>query len=198
MYGDWWRCSTAERVWTTFLGEWLAWSQGHVVSTVEATRPDLLRTRPALTAPSIAFHAWHLARWADRHQAQLPIWLARATTPRPEIWVRDAVATRWGFDAVAMGEYGIGAGLDDEASAALPLPDIGELMAYARPSFAAFVDVVLAIESDSILTRTVTDLYGDRSTIGDVIAGVISHTDRHLGMMEAIRGVLGQEGTATV
>jgi hypothetical protein len=58
--------------------------------------------------------------------------------------------------------------------------------------------VLARIDDDAILERTVVDLYGDDTTIGDVILNHLSHADRHLGMIEALRGVLGERGTATV
>ena len=55
-----------------------------------------------------------------------------------------------------------------------------------------------ALDDDRVLERRVVDLYGDTETIGDVILNHLSHADRHLGMIEALRGVLGERGTATV
>jgi hypothetical protein len=90
------------------------------------------------------------------------------------------------------------AGLDDEASAALPLPDAPELLDYLTATFGAFEDRVRAIDDDAVLDIVIVDLYGDQSTIADSIANPTSHSDRHLGMIEALRGVLGDHGTVTV
>lgn len=182
------------RTWTTRLAEGLEWSQDSVVTSLVKTDPDLVRQRPASTAPSIGFHAWHLARWADRHAAALAGWLD-ATEPPADIWQTEAVAEAWGF-GMDLGEFGIGAGLDDDASAALPLPDVDVLAGYVRAAFAAARAVIGRLDDDR-LDQRVVDLYGDEVTIAEVILGLASHTDRHLGMMEAIRGVLGEHGTAT-
>ena len=186
--------------WVAYLAEWLAWSQGNVLDALALVDEERARSRPAATAPSIAFHAWHLARWADRHAAALPRWLAGhddQPPPGDEIWVREGLGAAWGFDLAGLGDYQIGAGLDDAASAALPLPALAELRPYVAAAFAALEATVPTI-APSQLALTVTDLYGDRTTVAEVVGGVISHTDRHLGMIEALRGVLGERGTATV
>jgi hypothetical protein len=61
-----------------------------------------------------------------------------------------------------------------------------------------FVDCVRAIADDAALDLDVVDLYDERTTIGDAIADATSHVDRHLGMIEALRGVLGDHGTVTI
>lgn len=192
-----------DTTWTRFLGEWLEWSQGLVLSSLEAMQPRLANRRPTPTAPSAAFHAWHLARWADRHQAAFAAWFPERPALRDrlageELWVRDDLHRRWGMEGFELGDLGgIGAGLDDEASAALPLPDTAELVGYCRVAFTE-LQTAVALLDDEVLARRVIDLYGDQSTMADVIVGVMSHTDRHLGMIEAVRGVLGERGTATV
>lgn len=190
----------------SFLLDWLEWSQRHVLESLRATDPGFVRSQPAASAPSVAFHAWHLARWADRNQAALARWVADAaigagherSRERPEIWEARGLSSAWGFDGIALGDYGgIGAGLDDGASAALPLPDVPELAAYAESAFDALASAVGVLTPEQVELEVI-DLYDDRSTIAEVIASIISHTDRHLGMMEAIRGVLGERGTTTV
>jgi hypothetical protein len=187
--------------WVEFSAGWLDWSQQNLLAAVRATDPSVLRSRPAPTAPSIAFHAWHMARWADKNQSAMPAWLAGRPDDEfaPEIWFKDDVIGRWGLRDIEAGDFGgTGAGLDDDASAALPLPEASELIAYVEAAFAAFLARVEAIDDDALLDLEITDLYGDESTIGDAIASATSHTDRHLGMIEALRGVLGDHGTVTI
>ena len=200
--------ATANRRWVEFSAEWLEWSQRNLLAAVRATSPANLRLRPGPRAPSIAFHAWHMARWADRYQSSMPAWLGEepvtgpegpVTGPEAEIWFRDDVVGRWGLAAIETGDYGgTGAGLDDEASAALPLPDAPELLAYMEAAFGAFEGRVRAIADDAALDIAIVDLYGEDSTIADAIADATSHADRHLGMIEALRGILGDHGTVTV
>jgi hypothetical protein len=116
----------------------------------------------------------------------------------PDIWTTDDVARRWTLAEVDLGGYGgAGVGLDDAASAAVHLPDAPDVMAYVTVAFRGLEGVVASFD-DEALGRAVTDVYGDESTIADAILGHHSHADRHLGMIEALRGVLGERGTATV
>jgi hypothetical protein len=48
------------------------------------------------------------------------------------------------------------------------------------------------------MRRLVTGDNGDASPLGHAIADQLSHTARHLGMIECLRGVQGLRGTATV
>ena len=52
----------------------------------DLSEPQLI-WRPGPHAPSIGFHLWHMARWADRLQATLPTMaLAQSSDAMPEIW----------------------------------------------------------------------------------------------------------------
>jgi len=187
--------------WVEFCAGWLDWSQRNLLAAVRATDPAVLRHRPGPRAPSIAFHAWHMARWADKYQSAMPAWVAGRPEAEfaPEIWYADDIVGRWGLADIDTGDFGgTGAGLDDEASAALPLPDAPELLAYMDAAFRAFLERVHGIDDNALLDLEVTDLYGERSTIADAIADATSHSDRHLGMIEALRGVLGDHGTVTI
>ncbi|TAK01320.1 MAG: DinB family protein [Chloroflexota bacterium] len=189
------------RRWVEFSASWLAWAQDNLLAAVRSTTPEHAHQRVGPHAPSIAFHAWHMARWADKHQAALPAWLAGRAIPGPaaEIWVRDGFAVRWGMADLDTGDHGgTGVGLDDDVSAALPLPDVPELLAYLEAAFGAFLEGIRAIDDDEALDLEIVDHFDEASTIGDAIADATSHTDRHLGMIEALRGVLGERGTVTV
>jgi hypothetical protein len=47
------------------------------------------------------------------------------------------------------------------------------------------------------MRRTVTDSDGRSVPLGVSVAGQVSHTGRHLGMIECLHGVPGLRGTAT-
>jgi hypothetical protein len=189
------------RRWVDFCADWLDWSQHNLLAVVRATSNAKLHAQPGPRAPSIAFHGWHMARWADKYQSALPVWIDGRSDVEPsdEIWVRDDVVGRWGLSKIETGDFGgTGAGLDDEASAGLPLPGGPALLDYMEAAFTAFESKVRAIDDDTVLDIAITDLYGERSTIADAIADATSHSERHLGMIEALRGVLGDHGTVTV
>ena len=99
---------------------------------------DAFRARPGAKAPSIAFHLWHTARWADAFQGRLGTFapqLARFAE-REQIWDAGGLAATWALGG-GLGEEATGMGLDDDVSAALPLPGRDEVASYARDAFAA-------------------------------------------------------------
>ncbi len=151
-------------------------------------------------APSVGFHLWHMARWADLLQAKLPGMtesLAMRLAARPQIWDSEALATRWGLAVEQFGGEATGMGIDDQASAALPLPDGEQLLGYARRAFAAVDEAVQAVD-DGQLGEACDDMYGARTSVGTALLSHVSHMNRHLGMIEALKGVQGLRGTATV
>ena len=60
------------------------------IGVVSELSDDQLKWRPNLTAPSIGFHIWHMARWADDLVETIK-------GPGSEIWQREGVAERWGL-----------------------------------------------------------------------------------------------------
>ena len=150
---------------------------------------EQLRWQPNLTTPSIRFHLFHIARWADDLHQQL-------VGADRQLWHAEEIAARWGFDQVALGTGESGETLDDEAAMALPLPERMVLFAYCDRVFAA-ADQALAAIGDEEMHRPVTEADGGSLPLGASIAGQLSHTARHLGMIECLRGIQGQRGTAT-
>lgn len=159
-------------------------------------------------ATSIAFNLWHVARWADWLQCTLSSsteGLRKGIGPRDEIWVSEGLAARWGLAEATLGNSQTGMGMDDSASAALALPPKADVVAYAERAFAA-VDAVLAALNDDALDapaviprervpwiRAVEPL-----TVMYWLLIYLDHGARHLGMVEALRGLAGLRGTATV
>ena len=107
---------------------------------------EQLRWQPNLTTPSIRFHLFHVARWADDLHQEL-------TGADRQLWHTERIATRWGFDQVVLGTGGSGEALDDEEAMALPLPEREVLLAYCDRVFAA-ADQALATIGDEEMRRT--------------------------------------------
>jgi hypothetical protein len=146
--------------------------------------------QPNSTTPSIRFHLFHIARWAD-HLHQL------LTGAERQVWHAEEVAARWGLDPVALGFGESGAMVENEAAMALPLPERDTLLAYCNRILAA-ADHALSTIGDEEIRQCVTDTDGQSLTLGEAIADQLSHTARHLGMIECLRGMQGLRGTATV
>jgi hypothetical protein len=161
------------------------WLQEVVVDLSE----EELRWQPNPTTPSIRFHLFHIARWGDDLQQEI-------TGADRQLWHAEGLAEGWGFDPATLGVGESGELLDDEAAMALLLPDRDVLVAYCDRVFAA-ADRALAAIGDTEMRRTVTDSDGESTSMGASIAGQLSHTARHLGMIECLRGIQGLRGTAT-
>ena len=160
---------------------------------------DQLAWRAGLHAPSIRFHLWHLARWADLVQANLPAMspdLAARLGPGQEIWEREGLAASWGLSTTELSFRATGMGLNDDGAANLPLPERADLLDYAGRAFAA-VDRAVDVVDDTLFVVAGRDLLAREGTVGTAILNHLLHVSRHLGMIEALRGVQGLRGTAT-
>ena len=149
-----------------------------------------LRWQPNPSTPSIRFHLFHVARWADELHRLL-------TGAESQVWHAEGIAARWGLDPAALGFGESGAMVDDEAAMALPLPERETLFAYCDRVLAA-ADRALAAVGDEAMRRVTTDAGGEAVPLGEAVAGQLAHTSRHLGMIECLKGVQGLRGTATV
>ena len=163
-----------------------------ILKVVAGLDEDLFLWRPNRTAPSIAFHVWHVARWADYLQAML-------SGTGLEIWMQEGLAARWKFRSEDLGFAETGLGMDDDASAALPFPGKEAVLDYARRVFAQAGQVAGAIRDDEF-HRPVHDrraVEGEELTAGDAVLNWLVHDSRHLGMIECLLGLQGLRGTAT-
>jgi hypothetical protein len=87
--------------------------------------------------------------------------------------------------------------LPDEEAALLPYPGHGALTTYLRGVFNDLEQAVGALDDESILADA-DDLLGGTAPLEDSLIRHLSHISRHLGMIEALRGLRGGHGTATV
>jgi hypothetical protein len=148
--------------------------------------------RPNKTAPCIGFHLWHLARWADYLQEMI-------TDTGGQVWETEGLAGEWGLRGADLGFAETGMGLDDDASASLPLPRKDVLLEYARRAFAK-ADQTVGAMSEGDFHHKVPDRHQaewKEAEIGDAILSWFKHDNRHLGMIECMLGVQGLHGTAT-
>lgn len=176
----------------------VAFIHGSFLEVIADVDEERFHARPGPKAPAIVFHLWHTARWADALHAQLGSLAPQLKIETAEeLWNARGLADAWGLGA-GLGKGASGAGLDDDASAALALPSKDEVASYARDAFAAAERVLSEIHDEDLLLPT-----GDFYDEGDWIVlehfgWHLGHAARHLGMVEALKGVLGIEGTATI
>jgi len=178
----------ASRDHTAILAGRLAITHRHLLEAAEKSTDEDLRWHPSPTSPPIAFHLWHAGRWADR-------W-AEAVSGKPQRWVREGLPTKWGFPPEP-GAGGTGMELPDDEAAALPFPGRDQLTTYLRGAFSDLEQAVGALDDETIM-RDTDDLIGGQAPLDDSLIRHLSHVSRHLGMIEALRGVRGVHGSATV
>ncbi len=153
---------------------------------------------------SIAWHAWHLARWADYFQASVPGMtpeLSRRLPPGVQIWHADNLIRRWGFPA-QLGYAETGMEMPDEVALALPFPAKAELLDYMSRAFALADQAAQAIDNTQFQAaeqpQPLTEgIYGENS-VGHALIVHITHENRHLGMMECLLGLQGVPGTVSI
>jgi hypothetical protein len=167
---------------------------GQLLQVIDALTDEEASVWPATTAPSCKWHLWHMARWADYVQSLLS---SVVDEKAPELWEFDGVADEWGFDGVDLGMWGAGSGLGNEKAASLPLPGVPKVKTYAKEVFELLEKRVDKLDENTFNTAF-TDWHDNETNVGDAMVGYIAHANRHLGMLEAISGVLGKDGTVTV
>ena len=169
-----------------------------ILGLAESLTDEQLLWKPAGYNNSIAFNLWHIARWSDNLIAeilkefpQLGLDLGQAA----EIWEQESLAEKWGLPPVL---YPGGTGLSDEAAEGLVFPAKEELLAYVRKTFGRTEQFIEQFDarypgsgsiSDEELHRTITDIRWN-------LYYYLMHHCRHLGMMEALKGLLTGKGSA--
>ena len=152
------------------------------------------------TAPSIKWHLWHMARWADYVQSVLaPVTAGEAdhSNVGQQLWDALGIADDWGFEDQPMGTWGVGSQIAPEEAQELPLPELRKVAGYARSTFEVLERRFNEID-DGMFDTPFIDWNSNDTTVGDATIGYLAHAHRHLGMVEALRGLMDQNGTATL
>jgi uncharacterized damage-inducible protein DinB len=177
-------------------------THGRLLQLLERLDDDQLQWRPTPQTPSLGFHFWHVARWADRLQANILSYaLSKRVDEGAEVWQTDHFVERWGWTNKQLGYGDTGMGISDEQSAELLLPPKTEQLAYMRAAFAKVDDLMDALDDALLLVperpRQASDGDSRINTVGDAIIVHTTHDSRHLGMIEALLGILTGKGTVT-
>lgn len=186
---------------------------GYLLDVTDVLTGEQLARRLTPTATPAGWHLWHIARWADRLQASHPNRRYSADAPwdqSRQIWNTDKLASGWGLDPERLGILETGAGMADDDAAVIPRVGKVALLDYARRAFRAADDaaVQLALVADDdrnsiqeyTIDRQQREVAASAGARVPVVADItfhLSHANRHLGMIEALRGVLELRGTAT-
>lgn len=166
--------------------------------------------------PSIGWHLWHIARWADRQQAGLSDpsgTVDRAGVMATERWARQNLTVAWGLDPATLGVFEVGSEMDADTVPLLSRLGKAGILEYALSTFSDFDAIVRNISDEAlwlpVKTATNVDfkpgILGSLTIISPADVRVIDdllfhegHASRHLGMIEALRGLVMENGTATV
>jgi hypothetical protein len=150
------------------------------------------------TQPPISFHVWHVARWMDYYRDVL-------TGPDVQIWDREGVAGQWGFEPAQLGTDSTGMGMGDEASSAINWPSRAAVMAYFDQSIEALRMTLEPLELPELeqhYAGHLADAWRQQGigtvTVGATLIAHLTHANRHLGMIEALKGAMELHGSATV
>jgi len=163
-----------------------------VLKLVDGLDDRQIRWNPNRTTPSIGFHVWHLARWADYMQEM-------TTDNGVQIWEKEELARQWGFGEADLGFAQTGLRMDADVLASLPFPGKEVLLDYARRAFEKAGQAVGTVGDDRF-HHPVRDRHaveGEEVPLGEAVLSWLVHASRHLGMIECMLGVQGRHGTAT-
>ena len=144
-------------------------------------------------ANSIGFNLWHVARWDDSLflglAQQVPA-LTSKLGPTEPVWTRQGLAKAWGMPA-ELGGGGAGTGLPRDDAQGLRLPEPEVVIAYATEVFEGFSRTLERLDPSMLALQA-----SPGRTVGSRVFYYWEHAARHLGMVEALRGVLGESGSA--
>ena len=140
--------------------------------------PEQLEYRPAPTANSIGWLAWHLLRVQDDHVADV--------AGGEQVWTAEGWVDRFGlpFDASATGY-----GFDAEQVAQVRGVTTDLLLGYAAAVHARTTEFLQGL-SDEDLDRVVDTHWDPPVTLGVRLVSVISDDLQHAGQAAYLRGLL--------
>ena len=154
---------------------------------------------------TIAFHLWHISRWADHFQAAVPGMtpeLGQRLGPGQQIWEVEDLATHWGFEPAQLGYAATGMQMPGDIATGLVFPPRAELLRYLHQVFTAAGRAVDAIDDQQFAAaeqpQPLTEGIWGEGTVGAAILTHIVHENRHLGAIECLLGLQTGSGTATV
>jgi hypothetical protein len=178
--------------------------QQNILKFLQKMSDEQLRWQPA-GSNCIAWHAWHLARWADYFQASVPGMtpeLTRRLGAGTQVWDTENLAETWGFEHDRLGFAQTGMQMPDEVALNLPFPAKDVLLDYMARAFAASERAVKVLDDEQLASteqrQPLTEGIWGGKAVADALLAHIRHDNRHLGMMEALLGLQGRSGSATV
>ena len=163
---------------------------------------EQFRWRPTQGPQSIGWNLWHIARWDD-YIAEVLLQHTPSLSylgPARQVWKERNIATHWGLDSVDLGLEDGGTSLTDLQAAAMTFPSKEAVVEYAKGAF-EHLDAILPELDDSliphVLPTVTTEAFPTHDPYGVTVMEMFRHACEHLGMMEAVKGMLGLRGSVT-
>lgn len=163
---------------------------------------EQFRWHPTRGPQSIGWNLWHIARWDD-YIAEVLLQQTASLShlgPARQVWRERDIAARWGLDSVDLGLEDGGTSLTDVQAAAMTFPSKEAVIEYAEWAF-DHLDAILPELDDSlipqILPTVTTEAFPTHDPYGVTVMEMFRHACEHLGMMEAVKGMLGLRGSVT-
>ena len=165
--------------------------------TVDSLTEEQFSRAPGETAPPIGWHLWHIARWGDRFQATF---IDREAPP--EIWTTEHLAEARGLEPTELGVLQLGMGMDPAKAQALPVI-LGKqgFNTYLERVLDALYEQITRSDPSTLLSprmsiREYADVGGtiqyapaQESTLFADVLFHLTHSGRHLGSIEALKGL---------
>jgi hypothetical protein len=159
----------------------------------EELTPEQFAWTAGPTLHSIAWQLWHAARWDDIIASYFHRALAKE--PRAQVWERESLAVRWSLVPESMGRRDTGTEMSDEAAEKMRFPVQPDVVGYAKLAFAYAEEAIALIPDELFLAVAKDDPDGD-TTLDNVLI-YLEHLSRHLGMIDAIRGLQKSAGSSS-
>ena len=169
-----------------------------ILKLTEELSDEQLLWKPTGYNNSIAFNLWHIARWSDNLVTEIlnefPGLGIDMGDPR-EIWEQETLGEKWGLPPVL---YPGGTGLSDDEADRLTFPAKEEMLTYLRKTFLRTEEFVEKFDAHFSAPTPVADeeLHKKLTDIRWNLYYYLMHHCRHLGMMEALKGLLTGKGSA--
>lgn len=162
-------------------------------------------------APPIGWHLWHITRFADRLQSKLANVIDEPSND--EIWYQESISQKWSLVPSKLGvfESGMGQKHHDALGTVVQAGQVA-IIRYANDVFDACETRIGKLSEDDfdktylgildydydLTTGKVWASEPKESMVAQDMVFHASHGSRHMGMMEALRGLLGSAGTLSV
>jgi uncharacterized damage-inducible protein DinB len=163
---------------TGFILNMLDQMQNALATAVNGLSREELTWRPGAEANSIGFILWHQARCEDA-------FIQSMIQQKPQVWASE----KW-HEKLNLPEnpQDIGYGYTAEQVTAFEVPELKNLLEYAKATRVSTVEYLKAITADKLEQVIQTPFFG-KVTIGHLFAILLCEITQHIGQIAYLRGL---------